>query len=87
MDKDMKLERTHDAIDLENLGLKDIVYVRSVTSDEVKAYDQEAFGDLPDGVRLYSVHRANGTPVALLDDRATAFAAATQYEMTAVSVH
>lgn len=87
MDKDMKLERHPDAIDLVNLGIDNLVYVRPVMSDDVKAFDAEAFGDLPDGLQLYSVHRANGVPVALLDDRDTAFAAATQYEMTPVSVH
>ena len=74
-------------IDLADMGISEFVYVRGVTSEEVKAYDSEAFGNLPDGLQLYSVHTADGAPVALLDDRETAFAAASQYEMTAVSVH
>lgn len=73
--------------DLETMGMSEIVYVKEVTSEEVKAFDAEAFGNLPDGLKLFSVHTANGVPVALLDDRETAFAAARQYEMRALSVH
>ena len=76
-----------EALDLEQMGMSEIVYVKPVTSEQVKAFDSDAFGDLPDGLQLYSVHLADGVPVALLDDRATAFAAATQYNMEAVSVH
>lgn len=72
---------------LATMGMSEIVYVKPVRSEDVKAFDKEAFGDLPDGLQLYSVHRADGVPVALLDDRDVAFAAASQYEMTAVSVH
>lgn len=74
-------------IELEMMGISEIVYVKPVTSEEVKAFDAEAFGNIPDGLKLFAVHTANGVPVALLDDRDTAFAAAGQYEMRAVSVH
>ena len=74
-------------IDLETMGLSEIVYIKPVTSEEVKAFDSDAFGNIPDGMKLFAVHTANGVPVALLDDRETAFAAAKQYEMQAVSVH
>jgi hypothetical protein len=73
--------------DLETMGLSEIVYIKPVTSEEIKAFDFETFGDIPDGMKLFAVHTANGIPVALLDDRDTAFAAAKQYEMQAVSVH
>jgi len=73
--------------DLIELGLSDIVYVKSVTSDEVKAAEVEGTEGLPDGIMLYAVHTADGTPVALLNDRDTAFAAARQYSMEPMSVH
>ncbi len=73
--------------DLAMMGISEIVYVKSVTSEEVKAFDADAFGNIPDGMQLFAVHTADGIPVALLDDRDTAFAAAGQYEMRAVSVH
>ena len=74
-------------IDLATMDLSEIVYVKSVTSEQMKAIDGEAFGGIPDGLQLFAVHTADGVPVALLDDRDTAFAAARQYEMRAVSVH
>lgn len=80
-------EAVLDDIDFETMGLSEIVYVKPVTSEEVKAFDSDAFGSIPDGLKLFAVHTANGIPVALLDDRDTAFAAARQYEMRAVSVH
>jgi hypothetical protein len=73
--------------ELTDLGISDIVYVKPVTSEEVKASDFEGTESLPDGMLLYSVHTADGTPVALLDDRDTAFAAARQYSMEPLSVH
>lgn len=74
-------------VDLAMMGLSEIVYVKPVTSEEVKAFDAETFGSIPDGLQLFAVHSANGIPFALLDDRDTAFAAARQYDMHAVSVH
>lgn len=74
-------------IDRATMGLSETVYVKSVTSEEVKAFDDEIFGDIPDGLQLFAVHTADGIPVALLDDRDTAFAAARQFDMQAVSVH
>jgi hypothetical protein len=85
--KDKFMSQNANEINLVEMGMKDFVYIKSVTSEEVKAFDSETFGDLPDGLQLFSVHTANGVPVALLDDRDTAFAAARQYEMIAVSVH
>ncbi|TNE42356.1 MAG: DUF1150 domain-containing protein [Alphaproteobacteria bacterium] len=79
--------RLMSAEELTALGMSEIVYVKPVMSDDVKAADREAFGELPSGLRLFSVHTADGTPVALLDDRETAFAAARQYSMQPVSVH
>ena len=75
------------SVDLQMMGISEIVYVKAVTSEEVKAFDADAFGNIPDGMQLFAVHTADGVPVALLDDRDTAFAAASQYEMRAVSVH
>lgn len=80
-------ETVLEEIDFETMGLSEIVYVKPVTSEEVKAFDSDAFGNIPDGMKLFAVHTADGVPVALLDDRETAFAAASQYEMRAVSVH
>ena len=62
----------------------EIVYVRPV---DVK--------DLPEGIQkqagghetLYSVHRADGAPVALVASKREAFALARENDLTAVNVH
>ena len=75
------------ADELAELGQSTLVYVKAVKSDDVKATDPEELARIPDGITLYAVHFADGTPVALLDDREAAFIAARQYEMDPVSVH
>ena len=67
------------------LGGPNLVYIR-----EVEAKDLE--GNVPDemletGVKLYAVHSADGTRVAVVSDREAAFAAARQNDMVPVSVH
>lgn len=54
------------------LGMQDLAYVKSVVVD-----DEAVFG----------VFAADGTQVALLPDRAVAFATVRQHEMQPVSVH
>lgn len=73
--------------ELNALGMSEIVYVKPVMSEDVNAAEIEGVEELPDGLLLFAVHTADGTPVALLDDRDTAFAAARQYSMEPVSVH
>ena len=73
------------------LGGKRLVYVRPVTvadvADELGDEETDVVVDLPDDAVLYSVHAANGERIALVGDRAIAFAAARQHEMNPVSVH
>ena len=54
------------------LGMQDVAYIRRVTLDEGVAY---------------AIHAADGTQVALLPARATAFATVRQNELEPVSVH
>lgn len=63
-----------------------IVYVRPVPVGELHGQVQ-GIDDLADDTILYAVHAADGTPMAVVIDRDTAFAAARQYEMEPVSVH
>ena len=77
--------------EFEELGGKRLVYVRPVSVSEVAddLFDEETGVaiDLPEDAILYSVHAANGERLALVGDRAIAFAAARQHEMSPVSVH
>ena len=57
---------------LGQLGVSQIAYIKSVTVD---------------GAAAFAVHAADGTPMAIIPDRATAFAAVVQHEMFPASVH
>jgi len=54
------------------LGMSHIAYVKPVVVN---------------GMAGFAIHAADGTPMALADDRATAMAAIVQHEMLALSVH
>lgn len=67
------------------LGGPNLVYIRAVEAKELA-------GSVPDEVldgssKLYAVHSADGTRVAVVSDREAAFAAARQNDMVPVSVH
>ncbi len=57
---------------LSALGVSHIAYVKPVTVN---------------GTAGFAIHAADGTPMALAGDRATALAAIVQHEMFALSVH
>lgn len=77
--------------ELAALGGKKLVYVRTVLASEVLDDlvddDTGALIDIPGDTTLYSVHLGDGQRIALVGDRALAFAAARQHEMNPVSVH
>jgi hypothetical protein len=54
------------------LGMSHIAYVKAV---------------IVNGTPGFAIHAADGTPMALADDRATAMAAIVQHEMLPLSVH
>ncbi|MBI1262130.1 MAG: DUF1150 family protein [Rhizobiales bacterium] len=68
------------------IGMPNIVYVREVLMADIRDDLPEA-SDLPDDTKFYAVHAANGTRMAIVDDRNTAFAGARQYDLDPVSVH
>lgn len=63
-----------------------IVYVRSTTAGELRPI-VEGLEDVPDDKTLYAIHAADGTPMAVLDNRDAAFVTARENEMVPVSVH
>jgi len=42
---------------------------------------------LPKGITLFAIHTADGTPVAIMDNWASAYGAAVQNDLTPVSLH
>ena len=61
-----------------------IVYVREVRAEDLPEELRPQIGGLK---RLYAVHNADGERLALVRERAAAFALARQNEMSPVPVH
>jgi hypothetical protein len=68
------------------LGGGRIAYVRPVKSEDVQSLFPQAPAIAP-GVRLFSLHAADGTPILLTDSREAAVANAREHELDTVSVH
>ncbi len=70
------------------LGAKTLVYIREISARDALADTPapELAGLDPDAI-LYAVHAADGSRLAILDDRRAAFAAARGNELDPVSVH
>jgi hypothetical protein len=73
-----------------SLGAPELVYVREVKAREVlgatEVEEVQGFSIDPDQM-LYAVHSADGSRLAVMVDRQTAFAAALAHELAPVSVH
>ena len=61
-----------------------IVYVRPV---EVSSLPQDIREEIPELTRVYSVHKADGERVALVNDRQTAFHLALEHNFVPMTVH
>lgn len=75
---------THD--ELAHLGEGVVAYLREMDSDDLRG----KFPGMPEiqsGLRLWAVFAADGRPILLTDQRATALAGAMQNDLTPVSIH
>ena len=63
-----------------------IAYVKVIRSEDVAKMFPQAPQIAP-GVKLFSLHAADGTPIMLTDSREAAVANAWSQELEAVSVH
>jgi hypothetical protein len=68
------------------LGGGEIAYVRPIRSEEVRTLFPQA-PKLAPGLKLFSLHAADGTPIMITDSREAAEANAREHELDAVSVH
>jgi hypothetical protein len=68
------------------LGGGEIAYVRPIRSEEVNRLFPQA-PSLAPGIKLFSLHAADGTPIMLTDSREAAEANAREQELATVSVH
>lgn len=68
------------------LGGGRIAYVRAIRSEEVPALFPQAPALAP-GLKLFSLHAADGTPIMITDSREMALANAREHELDTLSVH
>ena len=68
------------------LGVQKMVYIRETTLEEL-GEELQAQITVEEGEVLFGVFDADGSPLAVLNDRDAAFAGARQYNFEPVSVH
>ena len=71
---------------LRGLGAPKMVYIREVIAGELQG-EVEGIEEFDAEAKLFAVHAADGTPMALVDEREAAFAAAREFDYEPVSVH
>jgi hypothetical protein len=74
------------ASDLAKLGGGKIAYIKIMSSDEARRMYPTVQG-LPQGISVYALHAADGTPIALTDSHQAAVGHAMGDELEVASVH
>lgn len=72
--------------DLAAIGEGHVAYLRQMTSDEMRARFPAAQSIRP-GLNLWALFSADGTPLAVSDDRGSILASANENELETVSIH
>ncbi|MCK5090671.1 MAG: DUF1150 domain-containing protein [Hyphomicrobiaceae bacterium] len=72
--------------ELATLGGGVVAYIKTLTSDEASRMFPAVRG-LPDGINLFSLHAADGTPLALTDTKQAAIGHAIDDDLQIASVH
>jgi hypothetical protein len=72
--------------ELARLGGGKVAYIKALSHDEAKELFPAVEG-LPDGIDLYALHAADGTPLMLTDSRQAALGHAMSDELEVASVH
>jgi hypothetical protein len=71
---------------LAHLGEGHIAYVKQIRSEDVPGLFPQA-PQMPQGLKLFALHAANGAPIMLTDSLEAAIANAWSNELQTVSVH
>lgn len=74
-------------LELARLGGGEVAYIRKLTSDEAVQLFPAAREEIPEGINLFAVHAADGTPIALTDSHSAALAHVMEDDLEAVAVH
>lgn len=81
-----ELNKTMSVSEFAELGGGQVAYIKMMTSDEAHQM-YPAIQGLPDGINLYALHAADGTPLALTDTMQAALGHALGDELEIASVH
>lgn len=73
-------------LEFAKLGDGHVAYIKTMTSEEARRLFPAVEG-LPQGINLFSLHGADGTPLALTDTRSAAVGHALGDELEIASVH
>jgi hypothetical protein len=74
------------ARELARLGDGELAYIRVIDAAEARRI-YPSIESMPDGIALYALHGADGTPIALTDSRQAALGHADEVELAVNSVH
>jgi hypothetical protein len=72
--------------DFAKLGDGHVAYIKTMTSEEASRMFPAVEG-LPQGINLFALHAADGTPIALTDTRSAAIGHAMGDELQIASIH
>jgi hypothetical protein len=72
--------------ELASMGGGRLAYIKMMTPDQARAMFPAVEG-LPQGINLYALHAADGTPLALTDSRSAAIGHAMGDELAIASLH
>lgn len=73
-------------IDLARLGGGEVAYIKTLSPDQVRRMFPAVEG-LPQGINLFSLHAADGTPIALTDSLQAAIGHAHDGELEIAAVN
>lgn len=73
-------------VEFAKLGDGHVAYIKTMTSEEAHRLFPSVEG-LPKGINLFSLHGADGTPIALTDTRSAAVGHALGDELEIASLH
>lgn len=73
-------------IEFARLGGGEVAYIKTLSSDEASEMFPAIEG-LPDGINLFSLHAADGTPIALTDTLQAAVGHAEEGELAIAALH
>lgn len=86
-----KIDKTKESeimspVDFARLGDGEVAYIRQLDTGEATRLFPALKG-IPEGIDLYALVSADGTPLSLRDNRNSAIADAIENDLEAVSVH